>query len=169
VIPEPVRIRELQTDDWVAFRDIRLAMLEEIPIAFGETLAEARAMTDAQWRSRVRGYTSGSGLRLGAVAPDGRWVGTMGGFIEAGRPMLVGVYVMPSHRGRAAGVTDALLELVERWATQYSSTLRLRVHEDNLRARAAYVSRGFVEDGTTSPYPLDPSRMELQMVKRLAT
>lgn len=166
-----ISVREITPDDWPEFRDIRLRMLAEIPLAFGETLERSLAMTDAQWARRVRDYATGSSLRLGAIDDaTGAWVGTMGGFLapyEAGRPLLVGVYVAPEHRGSRAGVTDALLGEVERWARQYGDTLRLHVHEDNRTARAAYARRGFVESGVTQPYPLDRTRVEYEMAKVL--
>lgn len=163
-------VRPIESDDWRAFRVIRLAMLAEIPLAFGETLAHAEAMTDAQWIARVNGYVAGS-LRLGAiVAATGEWVGTMGGFLspeDAYAPVLVGVYVAPAYRGTVAGVTDTLLTGVEDWAREHADRLLLHVHEDNAAARAAYARRGFVEDGVRIPYALDPRQTELEMVKQL--
>ena len=38
--------------------------------------------------------------------------------------------------------------------------LRLEVHEDNVRARAAYARLGFVDTGVRRPYPLDRARQE---------
>jgi GNAT superfamily N-acetyltransferase len=85
-----------------------------------------------------------------------------------GAPFLVGVFVSPSQRGRRRGVSDLLLEAIEDWARGFSDRLQLDVHEDNLRARRYHESRGFVETGHTMPYPLDRSRLELNMVKRLS-
>ena len=82
-------------------------------------------------------------------------------------PLLVGVYVAPGHRGRDAGVADALLDAVERWAAGHGTTLRLHVHEDNPRALAFYERRGFVRTGHTEPYGLDPTRSEIEMVEQL--
>jgi GNAT superfamily N-acetyltransferase len=163
--------REVGADDWAGFREIRLRMLAEIPIAFTEHLADALRVTDAQWRARVDRATRGGAVRFAALEErSGRWVGTMAGVLPAHRSdaMLVGVYVEPAHRGREAGVTDALLELVERWAAGHRSRLALEVHESNARARAAYVSRGFVPTGVTVPYPLDPSSVEIEMAKDVA-
>jgi GNAT superfamily N-acetyltransferase len=82
-------------------------------------------------------------------------------------PTLVAVYVAPAFRGRAAGVTDALLEGIEAWARRSSTTLRLEVNEFNPRARTAYEARGFVATGRTHPHPLPPPSLELEMIKRL--
>ena len=67
----------------------------------------------------------------------------------------------PSSR-RRSGVLSSPVS-----ATALSPTLRLDVHADNLRARAAYVKRGFVLTGKTLPYELDTSQFEVEMIKRL--
>lgn len=166
-----ITIREIVAGDWPQFRRIRLRMLEEIPLAFGETLASAQARADAGWAARVLGYTRGSGIRLGAIDDaSGEWVGTMGGFLSPEddlRPVLVGVYVAPEVRGSESGVTDALLGRVETWARGHGDALLLHVHADNARARAAYRKRGFEEDGVTIPYALDPTQFEYEMSKPL--
>jgi GNAT superfamily N-acetyltransferase len=170
-----ITIREVVPGDWPQFKRIRLRMLAEIPLAFGETLAAAEGRSDAGWAARVRGYSSGSrtgnGLRLAAVDDaSGEWVGTMGGFLppeDRTKPMLVGVYVAPEARGNAAGITDALLERVETWARGHGTELFLHVHADNARARASYRRRGFVDNGVTVPYILDSSQLEFEMAKSL--
>ena len=43
--------------------------------------------------------------------------------------MLVGVYVAPAYRGDQFGVTSALIEAVEDWASGHAPTIRLDVHE----------------------------------------
>ena len=99
------------------------------------------------------------------------WIGTMGGFLGglgSTGPLLVGVYVAPGHRGRSAGVADALLDAIEDWARTHGSTLSLHVHEDNARAIAFYERRGFTFTGVSAPYDLAPSRLELEMRRTLA-
>ena len=91
----------------------------------------------------------------------------MSGVISEGVATLVAVYVAPDFRGRRTGVTDALLDGIEAWARERGSQLRLEVNELNPRAVAAYESRGFVRTGRTSPYPLDPPSLEIEMVKGL--
>ena len=166
-------IRPIVEQDWNEYRALRLQMLEEIPIAFGERLESARILPEAAWRSRCRRGTGGNAIRFAAIEDaTGRWLGSMGGFLspdDGNRPVLVGVYVVPGSRGTAAGITDALLAAVEHWAHRFGDTLLLHVHEDNPRAIGAYEKRGFVPTGTTVPYPMDTSQRELEMVKRLGT
>ena len=165
----PVTVRPTTEDDWERIRDLRLEMLRDTPLAYVETLEAAQAHGVEEWRMRGRRGTAEGWLQVAAITPDGRWVGMMGCWVPdaASGPLLIGVYVAPEHRGRTAGVTDALLSVVEAWAREHGGTLRLHVHEDNARARTAYASRGFVETGVTKPYPLDPSQGELEMLKRL--
>jgi GNAT superfamily N-acetyltransferase len=159
------RVREIEERDWVRLRALRLEMLADTPIAYLETLATAETHPVAHWQRSARGRPGG--VKLVAELEDGRWVGTMGGILAGGTPTLVAVYVAPDVRGARAGVTDALLEGIERWAAQHGDQLRLEVNELNGRAIEAYRRRGFVMTGRTSPYPLEPASLELEMVKQL--
>lgn len=175
-------IRPTTEDDWEQVRALRLEMLADTPLAYAETRGHALELTESEWRLRgARGLTD-HGTSLVAIDESGRWIGAMAGFIPdaaegaddaaadaASGPLLVGVYVAPDVRGRAAGVTDALLERIEAWARTHGDTLTLHVHEDNSRAIAAYESRGFERTDVEIPYNLDPAKLEYEMVKRLST
>ena len=161
-----VVVRPPTEDEWRQVRDLRLEMLADTPIAYLETLETARRHDEAHWRRRARPRQDG-GVFLVAVLPNGRFVGQMAGVVDVAGPTLVAVYVAPAFRGAAAGVADALLDGIEDWACASSTLLRLEVNELNLRARSYYERRGFVLTGRTSPYPLDPPSLELEMVKRL--
>src|SRR6478609_9133187 len=96
---EPL-IRTTTEADWKQVRELRLEMLRDTPIAFGETLEHAEAQGEAVWRLRAaRGTTPGQ-TSIVAIDRD-RWVGHMGGWIPdaASGPLLVGVYVTPTYRG----------------------------------------------------------------------
>ncbi len=90
-----------------------------------------------------------------------------GAVFDDGRAYLLGVYVSPAHRG--GGVADALLTAVEEWVVTSTTAPRLLldVHEDNPRAQRFYARRGYALTGRSSPYPLDPSRRELEMARSL--
>ncbi|MBD8728847.1 GNAT family N-acetyltransferase [Frigoribacterium sp. CFBP 13707] len=160
-----VTVRPTTADDWREVRDLRLEMLADTPRAFGETLAAAQPLDEQAWRLRAARGTSATGVFLAAVdEADGRWLGTMGGYLpEPGHPVLVGVYVTPTSRGAAAGVADALLDGVVEWARGHGDALFLQVHEANDRAIAFYRRRGFAPTGATSPYPLDPTALEREL------
>lgn len=158
-------VREVEERDWVRLRALRLEMLADTPIAYLETRETAETHPVSHWQRHARGRPNS--IKLVAELADGRWVGTMTGIVAEGTPTLVAVYVAPDVRGAAAGVTDALLRGIERWAAQHGDQLRLEVNELNGRAVEAYRRRGFVPTGRTTPYPLDPPSLELEMVKAL--
>ncbi|WP_395244531.1 GNAT family N-acetyltransferase [Agromyces sp. MMS24-K17] len=161
-------IRPTRENDWQAVRALRLEMLRDTPIAYGETLEHALALDESVWRHRaLRGQTPG---QASFVAIEGeRWVGHMGGWVPdaSSDPLLVGVFVAPDRRGDAAGVSRALLEAIEDWASARGDTLRLEVHEDNARAIRFYEKLGFAFTGRSRPYELAPGGLELEMAKDL--
>lgn len=165
-----ITVRRTTRADWRQLRRLRLEALQDTPLAFGQTYENALRMGEEDWRAyAARGQES---RRLFVVAVDdetGDFVGMMGGAMDrgGGAPFLVAVFVSPAHRGRARGVTDRLLGAIEEWARDFADVIQLDVHEDNARARSYYESRGFVLTGSTQPYPLDRSRRELNMIKRL--
>jgi GNAT superfamily N-acetyltransferase len=160
-------VRPMVEEDWQDYRAIRTEMIEDTPSAFGETLETVNARTEEEWRQRAANESPDS-IRWAAITDDGLWIGSMGAYMDRMDGMsLVGVYVAPRYRGDGPGVTSALLEAVERWASERADRIRLDVHESNMRARAAYAKRGFVETGSTRPYPLDPAQHEVEMIKQL--
>ena len=162
-----VVVRRTRADDWAEVRDLRLEMLGDTPMAFLETAADARSVPEAMWRSRAdRGQ--GPGTVLAAIDESGRWLGTMAGYLERRsrpQPYLASVYVTPDARGRRSGVSDLLLAGILDWAAENGGTLGLLVHEDNARAIRFYVQRGFHETGHRTPYPLDRSRDEIELLR----
>ncbi len=162
-------IRRTSEADWREVRDLRLEMLRDTPDAYAETLRDALQHDEAEWRMRALRGLAEHGISVVAIADDGRWVGAMAGFVPDSTtgPLLVGVYVAPEVRGRAVGLTDALLATVESWAHTEGATLTLHVHERNHRAQRAYERRGYEATGVTVPYTLDSTANEIEMVKRL--
>lgn len=162
-------VRASTEDDWKAYRALRFEMLEDAPIAFLETLEQARRHPDEHWQRRASNVNRSTRL-FAAVAENGRWLGSMGGYQSATShdPYLVGVYVTPAWRGRDRGVTDALLDAVIDWAQGRGDRLLLEVHEENEPAIRSYLHRGFVFTGRTQPYPLDRTANEREMALPLA-
>ena len=138
-----VRVVVVGPDDWRDWRGLRLEAIADTPIGFMETLEQASAVSDEEWRERM----ARPGVRL--LAYDGeRAVGMAGGFRdEAGTPVLFAVYVTPTARG--GEVLRLLVDAVAAWAAP--DPLRLDVHVDNGRAHRAYLKLGFVETGETTP------------------
>ncbi|MFF1634915.1 GNAT family N-acetyltransferase [Leifsonia sp. NPDC058248] len=158
------QVRASTEDDWRAYRSLRLEMLVDTPIAFLETVEQARAHPDDYWRTRD-GNRSETSRLFGAVDGDGSWLGTMGVFHPPGarNPLLVGVYVTPAFRGRDHRLTDALLTSAAEWAGERADRLLLHVHEQNEPAIRYYRRHGFEPTGVTVPYPLQPGGLEVEM------
>ncbi|MHB1210363.1 MAG: GNAT family N-acetyltransferase [Acidimicrobiales bacterium] len=146
-------IRSTTEDDWKFERELRLSQLMENSMWFSETLDEALAFSEHEWKRRARRGTELTGVRIVAVQTGtNRWLGIMGGYVGtlsdgSTSPLLVSVYVRDGYRGKELGITDALLQAVEDWARTQGDHIGLTVHEDNARAIAAYAKRGFIDDG----------------------
>ncbi|MFE9422512.1 GNAT family N-acetyltransferase [Kitasatospora sp. NPDC006697] len=164
------RIHRVRPEDWAELRELRLRALLDTPIAYLETHRQALAASQHEWRYRAARAAGFGAVQLVAVAPDGEWVGTMGGELAegaAGAAWLVGVFVAPGHRG-PAGPAGELLAGVAGWAArQGAARLLLEVHEDNPRAIAFYRRHGFAETGGGSAYPLPPGGTEIEMALAL--
>jgi ribosomal protein S18 acetylase RimI-like enzyme len=162
-------VRRLREADWKLFRELRLAMLADTPLAYTETLEQSRTFDEQEWRSRARrGQAGGSAATFVAADEDGGLVATMGGVLEAVRSaLLVSVFVRPEYR--ASGLADRLLDEVLRWAREEAGARRIRllVHEENPRAIAFYARSGFRPTGRTEPYPLDPEAREVELAMGL--
>ena len=147
-------------------------MLADTPLAFGETLENARRWGESEWRMRsARGEAADQILVVAIDRSSGSWLGTMGGFVASGPDvtgaLLVGAYVTPAYRGRSFGVAGALLTEIEAWAVTVGTELFLHVHEDNPRAIAFYQRNGYRMTGKVEQYILTPSQRELEMVNAL--
>ena len=158
-----MEIRRIDPDDWHHVRATRLAMLADTPDAYEETHATALAVGEAGWRARAARIPGWA-----AVSPHDGWVGRINAFRDRGDGWVVGVWVDPRHRGRAAGVADALLDAVTDWAIGAGCTrLLLEVADATPRARAFYDRRGFRPTGRTRPASLDPAGRERELALRL--
>jgi ribosomal protein S18 acetylase RimI-like enzyme len=162
-----VVVRRLVEDDWAALRTLRLEMLADTPLAYLETVEDAVARTEGEWRFRAQRDSAGAtniGLAAEKVDAPGSWVGYLACFVDApGQGHVVSVYVAPSHRG--SGVANEILDGVRRWATVEAGLNRLHlfVHEHNGRAAAFYRRQGFTETGYREAYAPDPSTSEVEM------
>jgi GNAT superfamily N-acetyltransferase len=152
-----IDIRRLAPDDWMVFRDVRLAALREAPYAFGSTLHREARASDDSWRERLE-------KRAQFVARlDGVIVGTAGGFAEdEATAELISMWVAPSARGQGAG--DALVDAVVGWAgEQRFGAVRLWVADGNDHAERLYARHGFERTGVVKAIHPDEARMEFEM------
>jgi ribosomal protein S18 acetylase RimI-like enzyme len=146
---QSVEIRRARPDEWQAVRDLRLRALTSDPDAFGGTLEEARARTDAEWQARadhgdtaifVAESTAGLvGMATGAPAPDRPTIAA-----------LFGMWVAPEARGQ--GIGTRLIDAVEDWARAAGyASIGLGVTTMNEPAIRLYTSKGYVGIGEHHP------------------
>ena len=163
------RIHTIQPEEADQVRRMRLAMILDTPIAFGESYEEALALPPEEWERRALRRTGHDSTGYAAVdEATGEWIGAMNSELDDQDPAVAwlgGVWVRPDRRGGGEGVADALLDAVLTWTRAQDGVklLRLEVHETNSRAIAFYERRGFVRNGVLVPYVLDPSTRELEM------
>ncbi len=169
-----VTVRRVRADDWQRIRALRLQALRDpmAPVAFLESVEQAAARPDEEWRARAAEGSGGQFVAergealIGSLAVIVRQAGVPDYFErvpDADLPTVVGVYVAPSARG--AGVIDALLAAAIGWARSRGyRELALDVHETNLPAIGAYRRAGFE---VMSEFAGESGR-ELGMVKDLA-
>lgn len=143
--------------DWEQVRALRIENATDNPISYGATLEFTLAMTEQDWRLRARRGEATETTSVVAVDPTGRWIGMMSGQVgdaSGPEPVLTGVYVTPSSRGRANGVADALLDHVLEWASGHGDRLRLEVYDQAVPAVRFYVRRGFRASGRSRDFRL---------------
>lgn len=136
-----VVITELAEAEWARLRELRIATLSTDPEAFGTRLETEALVDEAEWRRRA------AGNRVFVAVVDGHDVG-----IAALRPVegegsvvkLAWVWVAPPHRGREAGVSDALIaRCLDEARAAAADRVILRVMTANLRAQRLYARHGF--------------------------
>lgn len=161
----PVSVEELSTDQWVRYRDIRLAALENDGHAFGGNLDAERLFTEAEWRAKAAQY-------VGLIAVvDGHDIGMMtvenlkGDF---GATCWVGsCWVSPEFR--KLGALRSLFEFVDQQAQQKNwSTQGLGVWVDNEIAIKAYEKLGFEKMGEKQESTRKPGMYYQRMIRKTA-
>ena len=149
----------MRRGEWQALRDLRLRALAEDETAFGQTLAEALARNDDDWRA----YCAGGEDNVTFVAADGeRLVGMSRGRASGDEAGLFAMWVAPESRG--AGIGRRLVEAVVTWARGRNvSRVVLGVAEDRAPARALYTRCGFKETGRRTAMDRHPELVECEM------
>ncbi|MFC3492774.1 GNAT family N-acetyltransferase [Glycomyces rhizosphaerae] len=156
-----IELRALSSEDWRLWRELRLAALAEAPYAFASRLADWQGDGDREERWRSRLAMPGSHNLVAEV--DGRPVGMASG-VPTGDAMtreLIAMWVSPKARG--AGVGDALILGVARWArTSGAAQLRLAVYERNAAAKGLYKRNGFIDLAAPSDPDLGADRVMMK-------
>jgi len=156
-------VREARADDWIVWRDLRLRALADAPDAFGETLADARRLSEAQWRGHVAARPDAAPL---IVEHRGTPAGMV--VVVATTPVVAPLsaeWVAPETRRLGAG--GDLVRAALRWARARAILdVRLHVSETEPGARALYAAHGFRADGRDQVLrPGSPIRSEGMAVR----
>ncbi|MET9273841.1 GNAT family N-acetyltransferase [Kribbella sp. NPDC003557] len=158
-----IDVQAIGPDDWKAWRELRLAALEEAPFAFGSQYADWVDATEDRWRARL----GSPGAHQVIASIDGTPAGLAGGFPgEDGAAELVSMWVAPVGRGK--GVGNALMTAIEDWARGIgAAALKLSVVPGNDPAHNLYLRHGYVDTDEPGDLMADGVRRELVMRKPL--
>jgi ribosomal protein S18 acetylase RimI-like enzyme len=145
-------IRFLDSGDLTAYRDLRLAALQESPTAFGSSHIEEADLPLTEFAARLRPPDKPDNGIFGAFVDDKGLVGILGFAREyrvkrAHIASVWGMYVSPEFRGRGFGA--ALVDEAIAHARRLGSVRQivLSVTASNVAAGALYRSRGFERIG----------------------
>jgi GNAT superfamily N-acetyltransferase len=164
-----MRIRELERREWALYRELRLRALAESPDAFGRTLADELARSDADWIRITESVTTPGGQVMLVAEEAGRSLGLTFGIFDKERAKtghVGGMWVDPGVRGRGAG--RALVEAAIAWARSRGlDRLELWVTKGNGPAVRLYERAGFADTGRRDVLPSNPALQTIQMALNL--
>jgi ribosomal protein S18 acetylase RimI-like enzyme len=135
-----ITLHELTSDDWSAWRDLRLAALSEAPYAFGSRFEDWEHADEARWRARLD-----AGLVNIAAELNGQAAGLVAAIdtdYEPNAIELISMWVAPFARGK--GVGDALIRAIAAHGDRLGKKVILFVRDGNDAATALYRRNGFI-------------------------
>ena len=148
---EPI-IRPFEPNEWLLYRDARLAALMDSPDAFGSTYERSKTFSDSEWQARLTDARPDSDLALG-VFVAAKVVGMSWTKVDSDDEKiahLFGMWVDPRFRGR--GIARRLLDASAKWARGLGlDELGLDVTLGNTPAQKLYEAAGFSRVGVTEP------------------
>ena len=164
-----VEVRAVAPDDWAVVKQLRLAALQDAPLAFGSTYEREVDRTETEWRERLGQFDGARFVAYSGADP----VGIAGVYLRREDrdapgpvPELISMWVRPDFRG--AGVGRVLVDAVAAWVSERGfAEVRLMVSADNPAAERFYERLGFTANGYRQPMPHDDSRDELEMTRSL--
>ncbi len=166
-----LEIKPLLPADWLPLKSVRLQALMSNPEAFGMTLAEASARTDAEWQDNARRFTRLPPAASFLAYADEMPCGMANCFTlqdDSRTAEMTAFWVAPQQRG--LGVGDALVAAVVSWAkSQGVTTLQAWVVEDNARALGFYRKLGFQETAERQPHTPEPAKQIVLLACRIKT
>jgi ribosomal protein S18 acetylase RimI-like enzyme len=132
--------RQLTSDDWQTFKNIRILGLTQDPRAFGRSLEDEVSKDEKYWRDRL---SDSERLHYGAFL-NNKLV-AVGGLkkISDDNYMIVAVYTIPEYRKQ--GISTHLIELLLEYIKEKSIHIAsLMVNKAQTSAVDMYIHMGFV-------------------------
>lgn len=139
-----IEIREVGSDDWQEWRQLRLRSLEESPDAFRSTHAEDSARPESWWRESVETSVTDPLQTLWLATLDGMPAGVLSSRVDAESRVMTAeaMWVTPEARGQ--GIAVRLLDTGLAWARDAgASRAELWVNQGNSSTRSLYRRAGF--------------------------
>jgi len=140
-----IEIRQLQADNYLSWKEIRLEALKNHPECFGLSYEEEIIKTEEEWQKQLK-----NNYIFGAFIEE-KLVGTAAYFIY--KPIKIkhkgyiwAVYVKPEYRGQ--NITSLLFKSLIEHAQTNISKLLLTVNTENLAAIKIYQNLDFKIYGT---------------------
>lgn len=122
VVTNELGVRLLARDDWPAFRDCCLNLIEGCSSEHEMWVLELLARTDEVWRARMLELTGRGNAAIGAMRPDATCVAVLTGYLDYDRKRtcaivrhVLGPLLHSGSTGRD-GVSGAMWDLLEKWA-----------------------------------------------------
>lgn len=167
--PRAALVCRVTPDDWMSYREIRLAALADSPEAFSSTLEREAGFSEQTWRQRLGESRSFLAWNGGAAAGT---VTALSGEV-AGLPdfpgawHLVAMWVRPAARG--LGIGQLLVQIViDQAAAAGAPSVLLWVFDANVRAKALYERMSFRSTDRTDTRPGNPQDIEHLMIRELS-
>lgn len=164
-------IRQVKVQDVFLVKEVIVQMLTDSPDAFGETLSEAQARTNADWQQYVEN-TIVAPHHSAFIAVDKQ---SACGFVagDAANPqappntLVVGrLWVAPRQRG--SGLGRKLMDVITKWASEQGTQfIALGVTEMNINAMDFYEHLGYMDTGMRVPLPWNAAKQIIMLGRRL--
>ena len=149
-------VRPLNSDDWEAFRNLRLKALREEPIAYGISVDDEAGKSDEEWKSICSDAFHGNGKWFFVAEHEGKLIGMLGATELFGTHMrhqveICSAFVEASFRKQGV-LTEMYIGLRRRleevpyleqmivWVTLY----------ENQKSKSLFENFGFILAGTLS-------------------
>lgn len=140
-----MNIRLLKTEDWLAYKTLRLEALRNHPEAYGSSFEEESNLSDEQFAASFKNCD------MYGCFVDNELVGIAGFFVYSQlkmqhRGVLFAMYIKPDYR--KMGIADVLVKTIIQHAKKRVTQLHLTVVTTNQVALNLYEKNGFRVYGT---------------------